>query len=184
MTHEAAVGQIDEEEIYYLTSRGLTEEEQLVVDVAGVKLGGQPGEYPTVLCGTIFYGGHKIISDEKEGIFDKDAAEGLIKTMEEFSDITGNPCVIQTFGATPEAMVKYLEFVGDVSDKPFMIDSTSAAAKIDGAKYVDEAGLGERAIYNSLNMSCEADEIQAVADSSIEASILLGFNPMQAGVDG
>ena len=160
------------------------DKEQLVIDVAGVKLGGQPGEYPTVLCGTIFYGGHKIISDEKEGIFDKDAAEGLIKTMEEFSDITGNPCVIQTFGATPEAMVKYLEFVGDVSDKPFMIDSTSAAAKIDGAKYVDEAGLGERAIYNSLNMSCEADEIQAVADSSIEASILLGFNPMQAGVAG
>ena len=97
------------------------DKEQLVIDVAGVKLGGQPGEYPTVLCGTIFYGGHKIISDEKEGIFDKDAADGLIKQMEEFSDITGNPCVIQTFGATPEAMVKYLEFVGDVSDKPFMI---------------------------------------------------------------
>ena len=104
--------------------------------------------------------------------------------MEEFSDITGNPCVIQTFGATPTAMVKYLDFVGEVSDKPFMIDSTSAAAKIDGAKFVDEVGLGERAIYNSLNMSCEADEIQAVADSSIEASILLGFNPMQAGVQG
>ena len=51
------------------------DKEQLVIDVAGVKLGGQPGEYPTVLCGTIFYGGHKIISDEKEGIFDKDAAE-------------------------------------------------------------------------------------------------------------
>ena len=134
------------------------DKEQLVIDVAGVKLGGQPGEYPTVLCGTIFYGGHKIISDEKEGIFDKDAAEERIKTMEEFSDITGNPCVIQTFGATPTAMVKYLDFVGEVSDKPFMIDSTSAAAKIDGAKFVDEVGLGERAIYNSLNMSCEADE--------------------------
>jgi len=87
------------------------DKEQLVVDVAGVKLGGQPGEYPTVLCGTIFYGGHKIISDEKEGIFDKDAAEERIKTMEEFSDITGNPCVIQTFGATPEAMVKYLDLL-------------------------------------------------------------------------
>jgi tetrahydromethanopterin S-methyltransferase subunit H len=82
------------------------DKEQLVVDIAGVKMGGQPGEYPTVLAGTIFYGGHKIISDEKAGDFDKDAAEGLIKTMEEMSDVTGNPCVIQNFGATAEAMVK------------------------------------------------------------------------------
>ena len=94
-------------------------------------MGGQPGEYPTVLAGTIFYGGHNIISDEKEGIFDKDAAEERIKTMEEMSDVTGNPCVVQTFGATPEAMVKYLEFVGDICDKPFLIDSTAA----DDAEY-------------------------------------------------
>ena len=104
-------------------------------------MGGQPGEYPTVLAGTIFYGGHNIISDEKEGIFDKDAAEERIKTMEEMSDVTGNPCVVQTFGATAEAMVKYLEFVGDVCDKPFK-------------------------------------------NSDIDASILLGFNPMTPGVEG
>ena len=57
------------------------DKEQLVVDVAGMKMGGQPGEYPTVLAGTIFYGGHNIISDEKTGVFDKDAAEERIKTM-------------------------------------------------------------------------------------------------------
>ena len=42
------------------------DKEQLVIDVAGMKMGGQPGEYPTVLAGTIFYGGHNIISDEKD----------------------------------------------------------------------------------------------------------------------
>ena len=117
------------------------DKEQLVIDVAGMKMGGQPGEYPTVLAGTIFYGGHHIISDEKEGIFDKDAAEERIKTMEEMSDVTGNPCVVQTFGATAEAMVKYLEFVGDVCDKPFLIDSTAAAAKIAASEGVSEGGF-------------------------------------------
>ena len=160
------------------------DKEQMVIDVAGVEVGGQPGEYPTVLAGTIFYGGHKIISDEKAGVFDTDAAEERIKTMEEMADVTGNPCIVQTFGATPEAMVKYLEFVGDICDKPFMIDSTSAQAKMDGAKYVQEVGLADRAIYNSLNMSCEADEIQVVKETDIEASIILGFNPMEAGVEG
>ena len=42
------------------------DKEQEVFDFAGVKMGGQPGEYPTVLAGTIFYGGHNIINDEKD----------------------------------------------------------------------------------------------------------------------
>ena len=114
------------------------DKEQLVIDIAGVKMGGQPGEYPTVLAGTIFYGGHNIISDEKEGIFDKDAAEERIKTMEEMSDVTGNP----------------------------------------------DVGLAERAVYNSISMAAEPGEIEAVKNSDIDASILLGFNPMTPGVEG
>ena len=160
------------------------DKEQIVIDVAGVKVGGQPGEYPTVLAGTIFYGGHKIISDEKAGVFDKDAAEERIKTMEEMSDVTGNPCIVQTFGATPEAIVKYLEFVGDICDKPFMIDSTSGEARAAGAKYAQEAGLADRAIYNSLNMASEAFEIDALKETDITSSIILGFNPMEPGVEG
>ena len=42
------------------------DKEQIVIDVAGVKVGGQPGEYPTVLAGTIFYGGHKIIKMKRQ----------------------------------------------------------------------------------------------------------------------
>ncbi|MDP1551648.1 MAG: tetrahydromethanopterin S-methyltransferase subunit H [Methanobacteriaceae archaeon] len=160
------------------------DKEQVLIDVAGVEVGGQPGEYPTVLAGTIFYGGHKIISDEKAGVFDKDKAEGLIKDMEEMADVTGNPCIVQTFGATPEAIVKYLEFVGDICDAPFMIDSTSAEAKIDGAKYAHDAGLSERAIYNSINMASEQNELDAVKETDISASIVLGFNPMEPGVEG
>lgn len=160
------------------------DKEQIIIDVAGVKVGGQPGEYPTVLAGTIFYGGHKIIEDEKAGVFDREKAETLIKTMEEMADITGNPCIVQTFGATADAMIKYLEFVGEVTDAPFMIDSTSADAKVAGAKYVNDAGLAERAIYNSINMSSEQDELDAVAATDISASIVLGFNPMEAGVTG
>ena len=124
------------------------DKEQLVIDIAGVKMGGQPGEYPTVLAGTIFYGGHNIISDEKEGIFDKDAAEERIKTMEEMSDVTGNPCVVQTFG-------------------------TAAAAKIAGVEYVQEVGLAERAVYNSLSMAAEPGEIEAVANSEWQKDVEL-----------
>jgi tetrahydromethanopterin S-methyltransferase subunit H len=160
------------------------DKEQQVLDIAGVEIGGQPGEYPTVLAGTIFYGGHNIISDEITGVFDKDAAEERIKTMEEMADVTGNPCLVQVFGQTEEALVKYLEFVGDICDKPFLIDSTSGEARMAGAKYATDAGLSERAIYNSLNMAAEPEEIEAVKESDLNASIVLGFNPMNPTVEG
>ena len=89
------------------------DKEQTVLDIAGVKVGGQPGEYPTVLAGTIFYGGHKIIEDPKAGTFDKEKAENLLNIQAEMSDVTGNPYFVHTFGATPEALVKYLEYVGE-----------------------------------------------------------------------
>lgn len=117
------------------------DKDQTIVEVAGMKCGGQPGEYPTVLAGTIFYAGHKIIKDELNGEFDKDKAEELIKNMEEMEDTTGNPCIIQCFGATPEAIKNYLEFIGDISDKPFLIDSTSGETRAVGAQYAQESGL-------------------------------------------
>ena len=45
-----------------------------------------------------------------------------------------------------------------------MIDSTSAEAKVAGAQYAHEAGLAERAIYNSINMASEAAELEAVKE--------------------
>ena len=64
------------------------DKEQEVFDFAGVKMGGQPGEYPTVLAGTIFYGGHNILNDELTGDFDKDRAEQLVNDMASISDVT------------------------------------------------------------------------------------------------
>lgn len=160
------------------------DKEQIVLDIAGTKIGGQPGEYPTVLAGTIFYGGHSIIEDEKAGVFDKDKAEALIKTQEEMSDVTGNPHIVQTFGQTPEAIVKYLEFVGDVTDAPFFIDSTSGEARIAGAEYASEVGLEDRAIYNSVNMAADESELEALKNTKLSASIVLGFNPMDPTVEG
>ena len=160
------------------------DKEQIVLDIAGTKIGGQPGEYPTVLAGTIFYGGHNIIEDEKAGVFDKDKAEALIKTQEEMSDVTGNPHIVQTFGQTPEAIVKYLEFVGDITDAPFFIDSTSGEARIAGANYASEVGLEDRAIYNSVNMAADESELEALKETKLSASIVLGFNPMDPTVEG
>ena len=120
------------------------EKKQEVFDIYGVKIGGQPGEYPTALAGTIFYAGHNILSDENKGIFDKEKAETLLNEMDEMADLTGNPAIVQIFGSTPEALLKYVDFVSEISDSPFLIDSTAAEARIAGSAYVTEIGLSER----------------------------------------
>ena len=81
--------------------------EQQVIDIDGVKIGGQPGEYPTVIIPTIFYDGHNIV-DVESNDFDKKKAEDLINLVESQSDITKNPCIFQVVGITPEIMPKAL----------------------------------------------------------------------------
>ncbi|MBC7131437.1 tetrahydromethanopterin S-methyltransferase subunit H, partial [Candidatus Bathyarchaeota archaeon] len=48
---------------------------QQVFEIGNVKVGGQPGETPTVLIASIFYEGHHIVKDPDKGEFDAKAAE-------------------------------------------------------------------------------------------------------------
>mgnify|MGYP000350733871 CR=1 FL=1 len=104
--------------------------QQKIFDVSGVKVGGQPGENPTVLIGSIFYHGHKVVVDEKSGEIHKKEAEKLIKLQEEFSDKTGIPCMLDVVGSTKEAMQRFMDFVANVTEVPFLIDSPSVEVKL------------------------------------------------------
>nr|QNO51766.1 tetrahydromethanopterin S-methyltransferase subunit H [Methanosarcinales archaeon ANME-1 ERB6]QNO52053.1 tetrahydromethanopterin S-methyltransferase subunit H [Methanosarcinales archaeon ANME-1 ERB6] len=162
----------------------LFDRKQDIYEIGGVKVGGQPGECATVMCGTIFYAKHYLVEDAEKGIFDKKAAEDVLNKQDEFSDLTGNPCMMQIFSESPEAMEKEIAFCVEKSDSPFLIDSTVAEAKVAGLKYVDEVGLTDRAVYNSINVSCSPEELKAIEESKIEAAILLAFNPKDSTVAG
>ncbi len=149
---------------------------QKIIDLCGVKLGGQPGRLPTVLAGTIFYTKHDIVSDDKKGIFDRKKAEDLINMQESRSDETKNPSIIHIYGSTFQALERYIDFVSDVSFSPFIIDSSDVGARIDALNYCDEVGLVDRTIYNSINMSLNKEEIDALNNSNVDSSILLAYN--------
>jgi len=44
--------------------------EQKIFEVGKAKIGGQLGELPTVLTGSIFHEGHRMVKNENLGIFD------------------------------------------------------------------------------------------------------------------
>ncbi len=146
-------------------------------ELGGVRVGGKPGVRPVVLIGTLFYRGHKILLDEFRGEFDKAGAERAINAQEEFSDKTGNPCMIDVVGATSEAMRKHLEYAANVSDRPLLIDGATASVRMAGLEYASEANLTNRVVYNSLQPDFKPEEACKIRESKIESSILLAYNP-------
>ena len=150
--------------------------EQKTFEIGKVKIGGIPGERPTVLVGTIFYNKHKIVTEQNKGEIDREKAEACIKTQEEFSDKTGNPHMLDVVGASPEAMKKYLEFVSSVTDAPVLMDGVSADIRIAGLDYVKEVGLKNPIIYNSILPDYKQAEIDKIKETKTRNVLLLAFN--------
>ena len=160
------------------------EKEQKVFNIAGVNIGGQLGEYPTVLIGSIFYSRHKIVSDKVKGDFDKKQAEALINKVEELSEKTGNPYILDVVGETPEALIKYIEFVADVTKCPFLIDGVTSQIRMPAVKHAVEIGLTERAIYNSIDFHVSDEEINFLKDCRVQNAVLMAFNPKKPWAEG
>ncbi|MEX2704612.1 MAG: tetrahydromethanopterin S-methyltransferase subunit H [Candidatus Freyrarchaeum guaymaensis] len=158
--------------------------EQKIFEIGNVKVGGKPGELPTVLIGSIFYDRHKIVSDPAEGVFDRNRAEALINRQEEMSDRTGNPHMVDVVASSETAIAKYIEFVAGVTDAPFFVDSTATEIKIAGLKYCAEVGLLDRTVYNSITFHVSDQEIEELKNIGIKSAILLGYNPRNVRPQG
>jgi len=147
-------------------------------------MGGQPGELASVLCGTIFYQGHKIVEDEERGLFDQAAAERLVSRQAELSQETGCPSILHLYARSSEAFSRYLDFTEKVWSGPFIIDSADPAARMAAATLASEQGYADKAIYNSISLATDEAECQAIRDSELDSAIILAYNPTQPGVEG
>jgi len=160
------------------------EKEQKIFEIGGVKIGGQPGQLPTVMVGSIFYHGDKLVKNEEQGIFNREKAEDLLKKEEEIAERTGNPRIIDVVGSTPKVIEKYIDFIADATESPFLIDGASADVRIAGAKHVSEVGLVDRVIYNTISFGVKPEEIVAIKDAGLKSAVILAFNPKKLTIEG
>jgi len=160
------------------------DKEQKIFDIYGVKIGGQPGQLPTAMIGSIFYHKQKILANEKTGEFGREEAEKLLKKEDEISDKTGNPRIVDVCASWPQAFEKSIDFVAKTIDGPFTIDGATAEVRIAGAKYVGEVGLSERVVYNSITPSVKEAEILAIKEAKIKSAILLTLNTKKPTIFG
>jgi len=157
---------------------------QNIYEIAKVKVGGQPGELPTFLIGSIFWLGQKMVQDANKGIFDATVAEEIINKMQTQSDITGVPFGFDVVGTTEEAFGKYIDFVAKHSDAPIMLDAMSPKTRMAAATMAKNMGLSERCFYNSVYKGVTDAELAVLKDSGIKMSIILADNPKDNSLDG
>ncbi len=152
--------------------------EQKVCEVGGVKFGGQPGEYPTVICSSIFQTGDKIFTGKRKEGFDEKRAERLLKTQEKLTTETGVPGMADIVANSGKEFERFIDFVVSVSDMPFCIDAWVLKPKLAGAAYCAEKGLLDRMFYNSITV-WEKDletEIKEISQMGIKHVLLVAFD--------
>jgi tetrahydromethanopterin S-methyltransferase subunit H len=150
---------------------------QNIYEVGKVKVGGQPGELPTFLIGSIFWLGQKMVQDANKGIFDAKQAEDIINRMQVQSDISGVPFAFDIVGTTEEAFSKYVDFVAKHSEAPLMLDAMSPKVRMVAAEMAKNMGLQDRCLYNSVYKGVTDMEMTKLKDSGIKMSIVLADNP-------
>ncbi|MHA2070439.1 MAG: hypothetical protein ACW985_01480 [Candidatus Thorarchaeota archaeon] len=151
--------------------------EQKSFDISGITIGGYPGENPTVLVGGLFFKGQSIVENTKEGLFNKKAAKDWLDSGINMAERTGHPLIVEAYGRSGVAMERHLSWLVDNFDGPFMYESPNVTARKRATEFCSEAGLTDKAIYNSVNISMDEDERAFLKESSIDMAVLLGWSP-------
>jgi tetrahydromethanopterin S-methyltransferase subunit H len=153
--------------------------EQKICEVGGVKFGGQPGEYPTVVVPSIFQKGDRIFEGEKrkEG-FNEKKAEEIIKNAEKLSTESGVPVMADIVANTAKEFETFIDFYVSVTDMPFCIDAWVMKPKLAAAQYCADKGLLDRMFYNSLTVWEEdlESEIKTIADIGVKHVLLVAYD--------
>jgi len=150
--------------------------EQFVYDIGGVKVGGNAGEHPTVMIGSIFYKGDRNVIDEKTGKFNREGAKQLIAKVEELSDRTGLAAMLDVVCTNTITAEKYLEFAADATRMPILIDAVSEEAALRGMEVAKELGIDGRTLFNSITPETKEPVYEKIKETGLESAIILTFS--------
>lgn len=150
--------------------------QQKVYSIGGVTVGGQPGEWPTVLIGSIFFSKHRIVIDQQKGIFDTEKAIHLLEQEAQASRATANPCIIDPIGETGEALINYIEFLARHTGAPILVDSPLQKARLQALRHFAGSPVMSRLIYNSIGEDFTEEELTCIRECGVRSAIILAFS--------
>jgi len=160
------------------------EAEQCVYKIGDVRVGGQPGELPTVLMGNIFYKGMPEVTNHEKGEFGVKSVLRWTRISEELSEKTGVPHFLDVMASHPTAMRKYVLFVAENSRGAFLVDGATPEARIAGLETVRDHGLQKRAVFNGISPQTTGEELDSVRDCGVTAAVLMAQNELDYSSQG
>ncbi|MCK4780386.1 MAG: hypothetical protein KAT57_09380, partial [Candidatus Lokiarchaeota archaeon] len=149
--------------------------EQKVMQIGNVNIGGQPGENPIVMVGSVFYAKHPALLDEKTGKFDKKIVEKEINEFIEIIEDCGMQAIVDVVGGYPDALVKECEYIADMTDCPFLVDGVNDSSRIPAMAGLKEIGLLDRAILNSIDENTSNESVNRLKEIGVKHAVLLTF---------
>jgi tetrahydromethanopterin S-methyltransferase subunit H len=146
---------------------------QKTYEIHGIRIGGEPGHYPTVMIGSMFYNGDKNVSDHGQGIFNKTKAEKQIRDAEMMTEKTGLPVMIDLVSENAVAAGKYMDFILEKTEIPIVLDVVAEKEQVKALHYASEIGVIDRIVLNSLNPHTKDPLYEAIKETKLISSILL-----------
>ena len=152
-------------------------------EMGNITFGGNPGEFPTILIGGLFFKGQDIVENTRKGTFNEVLTKEWINIAESMSERTGHPLILQLYGRTEEAIENHISWISENFEGPFIFESINSKTRVRGLEYCQESGLFNRAIFNSINISSTDTEKEAIQNSSLETAISLGWSPKATSLE-
>jgi tetrahydromethanopterin S-methyltransferase subunit H len=151
--------------------------EQKKIKVGSVEIGGRPGLVPTVMIGSIFYTKDKLVDNPKTGEIDRKNTEVLLHRLEQVSEKTGIPSILDIIAETPVAMENYVRLLGEMTEMPLMVDgSGSQDVNMAGLRIANDLGLIDRVILNSIGPEDGNETISEYLETGLKTAMLLAFS--------
>ncbi|MCC6346465.1 MAG: tetrahydromethanopterin S-methyltransferase subunit H, partial [Nitrospirales bacterium] len=150
---------------------------QKVFNLAGIKIGGQPGENPPLMITSMFHNKDKIVQDRK-GNFDRERAKEIIRKQEEMTELTGIPGLVAMVANTPDEAKIYIDFYLETTSMPFGIDMWVAEQRAKATEYVSKLGVQDKFLYNSIT-PWDKDikgQVQKLKDLGIKHVVIQAFD--------
>ena len=160
------------------------ETEQKIFEIEGIRVGGQPGELPTVLIGNLFYKGMPEVVDHRRGVFDEKSVLNWIRRAEELSEKTGVPHFLDIMATYPDAMRRYVTFISEHSESVLLIDGANPETRVAGLETARELGLQNKTVLNAIFPQISKEEIEAIRESRVTAAIIIAYNEMDFSPEG
>ncbi len=151
-------------------------QQQKIIAISGINIGGQPGQNPTVLFGGLFF----------KGVPQETDSEKQLQNMMALSKQTGIPAIADLFVRKISYIDPILHFVEQYIPKnhPFSIDVLDPEIKPLLLQELADRSLLKRTIYNSIHIGTTKEELKALQKYTPNTAIIVAFNPKDRSPDG